>query len=99
MVSAQRAMKKSDRLLPGAAALFQRMFTRIGCEGRPPRFHVEFYPYTNLVLTIRRREEAVFVRFSDLMRQCALPVFEGAAALLLARIYRRRATNAASGRC
>src|SRR6266403_896484 len=91
MVSAQRAMKKSDRLLPGGSALFQQMFTRLGCEGRPPRFHVEFYPYTNLVLTIRRREEAVFVRFSDLMRQCALPVLEGAAALLLARIYRRRA--------
>src|SRR5215467_16078902 len=84
-------MKKTDRSFPGGAALFQRVFTRLGCEGRPPRFHVEFYPYTNLVLTIRRREEAVYVRFSDLMRQCSLPVLEGAAALLLSRIYRRRA--------
>jgi len=67
------------------------MFTRLGYEGRPPRFHVEFYPYTNLVLTIRRREEAIYARFSDLMRQCSLPVLEGAAALLLSRIYRRRA--------
>ena len=84
-------MKKSGRFFPGGANIFQRMFTRLGCEGRPPRFHVEFYPYTNLVLTIRRREEAVYVRFSDLMRQCSLPVLEGAAALLLSRIYRRRA--------
>jgi Protein of unknown function DUF45 len=83
-------MKKTDRLFPGGAALFQRVYTRLGCEGRPPRFHVEFYPYTNLVLTIRRREEAVYVRFSDLMRQCSLPVREGAAALLLSRIYRRK---------
>jgi Protein of unknown function DUF45 len=83
-------MKKTDRLFPGGAALFQRVYTRLGCEGRPPRFHVEFYPYTNLVLTIRRREEVVYVRFSDLMRQCSLPVMEGAAALLLSRIYRRR---------
>ncbi|HJZ64334.1 MAG TPA: hypothetical protein VKD70_08455 [Candidatus Acidoferrum sp.] len=83
-------MKKANRLFHGGAALFQRVFTRLGCQGRPPRFHVEFYPYTNLVLTIRRREEAVYVRFSDLMRQCSLPVFEGAAALLLSRIYRRR---------
>src|SRR5262249_12760283 len=75
----------------GGATLFQRVFTRLGCEGRPPRFHVEFYPYTNLVLTIRRREDAVYVRFSDLMRQCSLAVLEGAAALLLSRIYRRRA--------
>jgi hypothetical protein len=83
-------MKKTDRLFPGGAALFQRVYTRLGCEGRPPRFYVEFYPYTNLVLTIRRREEVVYVRFSDLMRQCSLPVMEGAAALLLSRIYRRR---------
>jgi hypothetical protein len=82
---------KYDRLFPDGSALFQRIYTRLGCEGRPPRFHVEFYPYTNLVLTIRRREEIVYVRFSDLMRQCALPVLEGAAALLLSRIYRRRA--------
>lgn len=84
-------MKRFDRFFPEGAALFQRIYTRLGCEGRPPRFHVEFYPYTNLVLTIRRREDAVYVRFSDLMRQCGLPVLEGAAALLLARIYRRRA--------
>ncbi|GAC1635495.1 MAG: SprT-like domain-containing protein [Candidatus Acidiferrum sp.] len=84
-------MKRFDRFFPEGAALFQRIYTRLGCEGRPPRFHVEFYPYTNLVLTIRRREDAVYVRFSDLMRQCNLPVLEGAAALLLARIYRRRA--------
>src|SRR5438067_3456735 len=88
---ANRQVSGRRSIVPGGAALFQRVFTRLGCEGRPPRFHVEFYSYTNLVLTIRRREEAVFVRFSDLMRQCALPVLEGAAALLLARIYRRRA--------
>jgi len=86
-------MKKTDRFFPGGAALFQRVYTRLGCEGRPPRFHVEFYPYTNLVLTIRRREEAVYARFADLMRQCSLPVLEGAAALLLSRIYRRKAAK------
>ncbi|MBS1842653.1 MAG: M48 family metallopeptidase [Acidobacteria bacterium] len=83
--------KTPDRHFPDGASLFQRIYTRLGCEGRPPRFQVEFYPYTNLVLTIRRREETVYVRFSDLMRQCSLPVLEGAAALLLSRIYRRRA--------
>jgi hypothetical protein len=74
--------------------LFQRMFTRLGCDGRPPRFKVEFYPYTSLVLTIRRREEVVYARFSDLLQRAPLPVLEGAAALLLARVYRRRAAKA-----
>ena len=77
--------------VPGGAPLFQRMFTRLGCDGRPPRFRVEFYPYSSLVLTMRRREEAVYVRFSDLLRRAPLPVLEGAAALLLARVYRRKA--------
>lgn len=71
--------------------MFQRMFTRLGCEGRPPRFHVNFYPYSSLVLTIRRREDSIWVRFSDLLRRAPLPVMEGAAAILLSRLYRRRA--------
>jgi hypothetical protein len=80
--------------VPSGEALFQRMFTRIGCEERPPHFRVEFYPYSSLVLTIRRREEAVYVRFSDLLRRAPLDVLEGAAALLLARVYRRRTPRA-----
>jgi hypothetical protein len=55
---------------------------------------VEFYPYASLVLTIRRREDVVFVRFSDLLRRAPLAVLEGAAALLLARVYRRKAPRA-----
>jgi len=81
----------SSEIVPGGSALFQRVFTRLGCEGRPPRFRVEFYPYSSLVLTIRRREETVCVRFSDLLRRAPLAVLEGAAALLLSRMYRRRA--------
>ena len=86
-------MKTSRRitsLVPGGAPLFQRMFTRLGCKGRPPRFRVEFYPYSSLVLTIRRREDVVYVRFSDLLCRAPLAVLEGAAALLLARVYRRK---------
>jgi len=85
-----KTSRRTTSLVPGGAPLFQRMFTRLGCEGRPPRFRVEFYPYSSLVLTIRRGEDAVFVRFSDLLRRAPLAVLEGAAALLLARVYRRK---------
>src|SRR5437899_13030379 len=68
--------------LPGGEALFQRMFTRIGCEGRPPQFHVEFYTYSSLVITLRRRGDVYYVRFSDLLQRAPLQVLEGAAALL-----------------
>ena len=87
-------MPKLSTTVPGGAALFQRVYTRLNCEGRPPRFHVDFYPYSSLTLTIRRREENVFVRFfSDLLQRAPLPVLEAAAALLLARVYRRRASR------
>jgi hypothetical protein len=89
----ERGGQKSS-LVPGGGSLFQRVFTRRGCEGRPPRFRVEFYPYSSLVLTIRRREEVVYVRFSDLLRRASGTVLEGAAALLLARVYRRKAPRA-----
>src|SRR6202045_1043654 len=86
-------MSTRSHIVPGGAGLFQRMFTRLSCDGRPPRFRVEFYPYSSLVLTIRRREEVVYVRFSDLLRRAPLAVLEGAAALLLARVYRRKASG------
>jgi hypothetical protein len=72
----------------------RRMFTRIGCEGRPPHFEVAFYPYSSLTSTIRTREETTYVRFSDLLQRAPLDVLEGAAALLLSRVYRRRAPRA-----
>jgi SprT-like family protein len=83
--------RRASSPVPGGAPLFQRVFTRLGCDGRPPRFRVEFYPYASLVLTIRRREDVVCVRFSDLLQRASLPVLEGAAALLLSRVYRRKA--------
>jgi len=87
-------MKRAITPVPGGAALCQRMFTRIGCAGPPPAFRVEFYPYSSLVLTIRRRDEQMIVRFSDLLQRAPLAVLEGAAALLLCKIYRRRTRRA-----
>ena len=81
-------------VVPGGAALCQRIFTRIGCAGPPPAFRVEFYPYSSLTLTIRRHDEEMIVRFSDLLQRAPLAVLEGAAAILLAKIYRRRTPRA-----
>jgi hypothetical protein len=67
------------------------MFTRVGCHGRPPRFVAEFYPYANLTHTIRLVEDAAYVRLSDVFRRAPLAVLEATAAILLARVYRRRA--------
>jgi predicted metal-dependent hydrolase len=76
--------------VPGGARIFHRMYTRLGCQGRPPHFVVEFFPYANLMHTIRLREDAALVRLSDLLSKAPLYVQEAAAAILLARLYRRR---------
>jgi hypothetical protein len=79
------------RIVSGGERIFQRMYTRIGCEGRPPHFVVEYHPYADLTHTIRLREDTAYARLSDVMRFAPRRVLESAAAILLARLYRKRA--------
>lgn len=76
--------------VPGGAQIFHRIYTRLGCEGRPPQFVVEYHPYTDLTHTIRLREDVARVRISDVLRTAPGTVVEAVAAILLSRLYRRR---------
>jgi len=77
--------------VPGGERLFQRIYTRLGCKGRPPHFSVEYHPYADLTHTIRLREDTAIVRLSDVLRSAPRAVVEAAAAILLGRLYHRRA--------
>lgn len=81
----------SHPAVAGGAGAFQRVFTRLGCNSRPPQFLVNFYPYANLVHTIRLRGDIAEVRLSDILKNAPLDVIEAVAAVLLSRLYRRRA--------
>jgi len=85
----------TDRLLNpsviGGAGAFQRVYTRLGCQARPPQFVVNYFPYANLVHTIRLRGEVAEVRLSDILHDAPVEVIEAAAAVLLSRLYRRTA--------
>lgn len=81
------------KAVPGGERLFQRIYTRLGCEGRPPDFVVEYHPYADLTHTIRLREGQALVRISDVMRDAPPRVLEAAAAILLGRLYRRRVSS------
>jgi hypothetical protein len=76
--------------LLGGERIFQRIFTRLGCQGRPPQFLVELYPYANLSHTLRLRRDVAHVRLSDILREAPIAVIEATAAILLAQMYRRR---------
>ena len=84
-------MKRSRRgnPVPGGAQIFQRLYTRLGCDGRPPRFIVEYHPYADLTHTIRLREDTAFVRISDALKRAPQTVLEATAAILLSKLYRR----------
>ena len=84
------ARRSHERLVPGGAQIFHRIYTRLGCEGRPPQFVVEYHPYTDLTHTIRLREGMARVRLSDVLQRAPLVVVEAVAAILLGRLYRRR---------
>jgi predicted metal-dependent hydrolase len=76
--------------LNGGDRIFQRIFTRLGCHGRPPHFIVELFPYANLSHTMRLRDGIAKVRISDILSDAPVQVLEAAAAILLAQMYRRR---------
>jgi predicted metal-dependent hydrolase len=87
---AQQPGANARRAVPGGERIFQRIYTRLGCEGRPPHFVVEYHPYADLTHTIRLREDTAHVRLSDVLGNAPRIVVEAAAAILLGRLYRRR---------
>jgi len=84
----RRADQRSG-FVPGGERIFQRIYTRLGCEGRPPHFIVEYHPYADLTHTIRLREDTAYVRLSDVLRDAPRTVLEAAASILLGRLFRR----------
>ena len=90
MTRALRGGNKIGRLVPGGERIFQRIYTRLGCEGRPPHFVVQYHPYADLTHTIRLREDVAHVRLSDVLGRAPRAVVEAIAAILLGRLYRRR---------
>ena len=84
------AGRRAPSALLGGDRIFQRIFTRLGCRGRPPQFQVELFPYANLSHTLRLRNEVARVRLSDILREAPVAVIEAAAAILLGQMYRRR---------
>jgi len=58
-------------------------------EPRPP-VEARFYPYAGLSSTIRMRQGRVYVRVSDILRQCPREVLYALACILVAKLYRQK---------
>ena len=79
--------------VPGGEQIFRRIYTRLGCQGRPPHFVIEYHPYAELTHTIRLREDTALVRLSDALKPAPRAILEAVAAILLGRLYRRHPPN------
>jgi hypothetical protein len=88
--SALRNDRRAPITLAEGDRIFQRIFTRLGCRGRPPQFQVELYPYANLSHTLRLRQDVAYARLSDILHEAPVPVIEAVAAILLGQMFRRR---------
>jgi hypothetical protein len=55
-----------------------------------PSVEARFYPYAGLSSTIRLRQGRVYVRVSDILRQCPREVLYALACILVAKLYRQK---------
>jgi hypothetical protein len=85
-----RASRQTPRHVPGGEQVFRRIYTRLGCLGRPPHFVIEYHPYADLMHTIRLREDTADVRLSDALEPAPRRVLEAVAAILLGRLCGKR---------
>lgn len=70
-------------------ATFLAAFREVKPRTPPPPFHIEFYPFTRMNSTIRRRAGVLRVRLSDLLAAAPEPVIEALAQILLRKLYRQ----------
>ncbi len=74
---------------------FVRVFRRLGLRRPVPDFRVEYRPYTSLRSSVHLRDDRVRVRISDLLAPAPPIVLEALAEILLAKLFRRRASREA----
>jgi hypothetical protein len=75
--------------------VFRRVFRRLGLSRTAPYFHAEYRPFAGLRSTIRLQNNHVDVRISDVLQDAPPLVLEALAEILLAQVFRRRASREA----
>jgi hypothetical protein len=72
--------------------VFARVFRRLGIRSSVPDFHIEYRPFSRLHSNIRLRGNRARVRISDVLKEAPPIVLEALAEILLAQLFRRRAS-------
>ncbi len=72
-------------------ALFANVFQQISKRQIKPEISVTFYPFAGLNHTIRIRNQRVYVRVSDILRDAPQAVFLALAHILVGKLFNQRA--------
>jgi hypothetical protein len=75
--------------------VFVRVFRRLGIRRVVPDFHVEYRPFSSLRSNIALRGNRARVHISDVLSEAPTIVLEALAEILLAQLFRRRASEEA----
>lgn len=86
----------TSQLLTGEQTLrayFADAFRQVTKRDEMPQIHVSFYPFAGLNHTIRIRRQQIYVRVSDLLRTAPPQVQRALAFILMAKLFRKRASS------
>jgi predicted metal-dependent hydrolase len=87
------SIKQPSRKIPleeSLKTIFTEVFQQISQRPGKPEITVTFYPFVGLNNTIRIRNQQVYVRVSDLLREAPLAVHRALAHILVGKLFRRR---------
>lgn len=70
--------------------LFANIFQQVSKRRAKPEVTVTFYPFAGLNHTIRIRNQRVYVRVSDILRDAPPPVYKALAYILVGKLFKQR---------
>jgi hypothetical protein len=70
--------------------LFANVFQQVSKRRARPEITVTFYPFAGLNHTIRIRNQRVYVRVSDILRDAPQPVYQALAHILVGKLFKQR---------
>lgn len=72
------------------AEIYKNILLSIDSTQKPLRLKVEFYPYVGLSNRIRRRDDMLLVRISDVLHDAPIEFHTALAQILIRKLFRRR---------
>ena len=84
-------MNEMTRVEPSSLTLVEqaaaRLYRQLSSQS-PPSISIRFYPYSGLRHTIRKREQRLEIRISDVLEEAPRPLLSAVATLLLFKLFR-----------